>query len=176
MTALIVCGVAGAGKSTVAAGVARALGWELVEGDDFHTRSSIERMRRGLPLTDSDRAPWLAAIRDAVMARLDDGSRVVVACSALTRDHRSALRMPGCDIRFLQLPLPPASALARLQERSGHFAGPVLAASQHATLEPLGPDEPGIAIDGTMPLDRLIAIATAYAIAGAASVTESQAR
>lgn len=173
MTALIVCGVAGAGKSTVAAAVATTNGWVYLDGDDFHSSASIERMRRGEPLADAARMPWLAAILDAVAEQLRAGARVIVACSALTRAHRDALRSPDLDVRFLQLSIPQGTSLARLQVRSGHFAGPELAASQHASLQPLQPDEPGMTIDGTMHLDQLIAAATAYVINGIMPATDS---
>lgn len=168
------CGVAGSGKSTVAAALATANDWVYLDGDDYHSPASIERMRRGEPLTDADRAPWLAAIRDAYAGQVRAGATVMVACSALTRAHRNALRSPDLDVRFLQLSIPRDASLARLRSRGGHFAGPALAASQHAALQPLESDEPGIAIDGTMPLDRLIAAATAYTINGILPAPENQ--
>jgi gluconokinase len=130
-------------------------------------------MRSGESLTDAARTPWLAAIHDAFAERLRAGTKVIVACSALTRAHRNALRSPDLDVRFLQLSIPQGTSLARLQARSGHFAGPGLAASQHASLQQLQPDEPGITIDGTMHLDQLIAAATAYVIHGMTPATDS---
>jgi len=99
--AVVVMGVAGCGKSTVAALLAERLGWELLEGDGLHPATNVERMSAGVPLTDDDRAPWLAAIAEWMRERLDAGRPVVVACSALARRYRDVLRRD--DVLFLHL-------------------------------------------------------------------------
>src|SRR3989442_7831373 len=101
MSSLVVMGVAGCGKSSLGAGVAAALGWELIEGDDFHLESSKAKMRMGVPLADTDRAAWL----DTLGLELALHQQSVLTCSALKRSYRDQLRshVPGLRFAFLQL-------------------------------------------------------------------------
>ncbi len=144
---LVVMGVSGCGKSTVAALIASRTGWALAEGDDFHAASSIARMAAGSPLDDTTRTPWLTAIAGWLTERAADGECAVVSCSALTRAYRDVLRGAGPDVQMVHLAGPYDLVARRLAARHGHFMPPQLLASQYAVLEPLAPDEPGITLN-----------------------------
>ncbi len=162
---VLVMGVAGSGKSTLAAALSQALGWPLVEADDFHDAVARAAMAAGRGLTDAERAPWLARVAAAAGVLPD----CVLACSALKRGYRQVLA-PDFTV---MLTLDEAEARARLARRSGHFAGPALAASQFADLESPGADEPGIILDATAPpeqLARLVLAAVAAVQTGSASL------
>jgi len=137
---IVVMGVAGSGKSTLAAALAARLGAELIEADELHSDANVARMAAGVPLSDADRWPWLAAVRRAMRSRQD----VVVACSALRRSYRDALRAAG-EVRFLYLAIDREEAARRLAHRSGHFMGAGMLDSQLAALEPPAPDETDVA-------------------------------
>ena len=127
---VVVMGVAGAGKTTVGEALAAALGWPFVEADELHPAANVDKMRRGEPLDDADRAPWL----DAVAARMRALPDAVVACSALRERYRAVLRVRP-DVRFVLIDVPRALLEARLAARRGHFMPPSLLPSQLATLE-----------------------------------------
>lgn len=160
---LVIAGVAGCGKSTVAAKLAAQLGWSFIEGDDHHDAESKERMRDGIGLTDAERVPWLARIADEVHRQ---GSSVV-ACSALARRHRDALRSRVDGLIFVQLSMPVSEAMRRVDARAGHFAGSSLLASQFHDLEPLGKDEAGSVIDAKGTIDAIVAQVVASHVASA---------
>ena len=142
---LVVMGVSGAGKTTVGERIAQRLGWAFVDGDDLHPEANIEKMRGGQPLTDADRAPWLAAIGAWIDARAPEPG--VVACSALKRAYRDALRAGRPQVRIVYLRGSQAEIAARLARRAGHFWPAKLLASQFADLEEPGPDENAIVAD-----------------------------
>lgn len=146
---LVVMGVSGSGKSTVAALLAGRTGWVLAEGDGFHPASSIARMAAGHPLDDTLRAPWLAAIARWLAERVARGECAVVSCSALRRRYRDVLRRAAPDLWIVHLAGPSEVVARRLAARHGHFMPPELLASQYASLEPLAPDEAGITLDLT---------------------------
>lgn len=146
---VVVMGVSGAGKTVVGRALATALGWRFVEGDDLHPRANVDKMRRGEPLDDADRAPWLRALADTMRA-LSDG---VVACSALRESYRQELRVRD-DVRFVWLDVPEPVLAARLAARTGHYMPPSLLPSQLATLE--RPDD-ALRVDGTQPVDAIVA-------------------
>jgi len=148
MTAVLVMGVSGCGKTTVAAGVAENLGWTLLEGDVFHPPANVAKMAAGTPLTDEDRWPWLRAIA-AEAARHD---RCVIACSALKRSYRAVI---GADM-LVFLDGSKALIAERLRARKGHFMPPALLDSQFATLEPPGPDEHPLVVAVDRPPSDLI--------------------
>ncbi|WP_165986606.1 gluconokinase [Streptomyces sp. YIM 98790] len=159
-TALVVMGVSGAGKSTVAALLAQRLGWEMTEADALHPQSSIEKMAAGVPLTDADRLPWLGLIRDAIAARAAAGESVVVACSALKRSYRDLLRgAEGARVRFVHLDGTPELISSRLHLRTGHFMPPSLLDSQFRDLQPLAADEDGVTVSLDQPPERMAAAA-----------------
>ena len=147
MSSLVVMGVSGCGKSSLAAAVAAALGWPLVEGDDHHPPENIAKMRAGQALADADRAGWLAVLGQELAAR---PAGVVLTCSALKRAYRDQLRAAAPGLRFAHLALSREAALARLQQRPDHFFPPHLVDSQFAALEdPAG--EPGVlTLDATL--------------------------
>lgn len=147
MTILIVMGVSGSGKTTIAKGLAAALGWSLLEGDTFHPPGNVAKMAAGTPLTDADRWPWLRAIAAAIDAHRAHGESAVVACSALRRAYRDILIGERPDVRLVYLKGSQALIAERMRERQGHFMPPALLASQFATLEEPGPDEHPITVE-----------------------------
>ena len=133
---IVIMGVAGCGKSSLGAAVAAAEGLPLIEGDDFHSAASREKMRRGIPLTDADRAEWLE-ILGAQLAAHPAG--VVLTCSALKRAYRERLRAAAPGLRFVFLEIERAAAQQRVAARGSHFFSASLVDSQFATLEsPVG--------------------------------------
>jgi gluconokinase len=157
----VVMGVSGTGKSTIAALLVKALGWPMAEGDDFHSAANVAKMHAGHPLTDADRAPWLAAIADWIGARERAGTGGIITCSALKRAYRDELRAGHPDVRFICLLADHDVLLARLSARQGHFMPASLLDSQLATFEPLQPDEPGVTIDVSGPADEVDHLALA---------------
>lgn len=152
--ALVVMGVSGSGKSTVASLLAERLGWEFLEGDDVHPAANVEKMAAGVPLTDEDRAPWLAEIARLVAERIAAGRSVVVTCSALRRRYRDILRRD--DLVFVHLTGSQSVVTERLAARTGHFMPSALLDSQFAALEPLEDDERHVLVDlGRPPLDEI---------------------
>lgn len=133
---LIVMGVSGSGKSTLGRALATRFGWELVEGDDFHPSGNVEKMRRGEPLNDRDRLPWLARLHERIAQHVVAGSSVVVACSALKKTYRDLLVGDLSDVRFVLLCGRPELLLDRLAARAHPFMPPDLLDSQIAALEP----------------------------------------
>ncbi len=138
---LVVTGVSGSGKSTVASLLAERLGLPFADGDDFHDTQSIARMRAGHPLDDEARGPWLARIRAWIDRQLRMGEGGVVACSALKRSYRRALTGGRPDVRIVDLEGSRDLIGRRIAARRGHFMPSRLLDSQFAALEPPGPDE-----------------------------------
>jgi len=153
MTVIVVMGVSGSGKTTVGTAVAKELGTIYAEADTFHPRANIEKMTAGHPLTDEDRAPWLAAIASWISEHHEDGA--VVSSSALKRRYRDVLRSGG-DVWFLHLHGSRDLLAERMKTRSGHFMPVSLLDSQLADLEPLDPDEPGATFDISRPPEELV--------------------
>src|SRR5271156_2983078 len=138
--AIVVMGVSGAGKTTVGVRLAQALDAEFIDGDDLHTDAARAKMKSGHALTDEDRWPWL----DRIGARLAQGERTVVACSALRRAYRDRLRAEaGPKLRFVYLEATPEEMRARVAGRVGHYMPASLVDSQFAALEPPR-DEPDV--------------------------------
>jgi gluconokinase/shikimate kinase len=144
---LILMGVSGCGKSTVAAILASRLGWPFEEGDALHPQANIEKMAAGHPLTDADRGPWLAKVADWVDERLDAGENGLITCSALKRSYRDLINRRGSGLMFVFLAGSKETIAARLAARHGHFMRASLLDSQFADLEEPAADEPAIRVD-----------------------------
>jgi len=149
-TAIIVMGVSGAGKSTIASRLAQRLNRPLLEGDSFHPPQNIEKMKRGIPLADEDRLPWLLAIAARIDAARQAHQQVVVTCSALKRAYRATLAASHSDVGFVYLKGAKELIARRLASRAGHFMPAQLLDSPFAALQEPAVDEPSIvvAIDG----------------------------
>lgn len=155
--AIVVAGVSGAGKSTVAAALAKRLGVPFVEGDALHSQRNIDKMTSGTPLTDEDRAPWLDAIGQRLATESKDGHGAVAACSALKRAYRNRLRAAAhMPLLFVLLENPPSVLAGRVGNRPGHFMPPSLLADQLATLELPAPDEQALVLPGTALVEELV--------------------
>jgi gluconokinase len=159
--AVVLMGPAGVGKTTTAQLLAARLGWPLAEGDRFHPQANIDRMSRGVALTDADRAPWLAGIRDWITQQAEAGRNVVVTCSALKRSYRDILRGARADVRFVQLLADQQLVASRMLGRRGHFMPASLLDSQFATLEALQPDETGVRVTADKPPDQVMQLVLA---------------
>ncbi|MEX0971036.1 MAG: gluconokinase [Paracoccaceae bacterium] len=144
---LVVMGVSGCGKSTFGQALARALGLAFCDGDDLHPAENIAKMAAGLPLSDADRAPWLAQVG---LHLAGDGGRVI-ACSALKRAYRNTIRSHAPGAVFVHLHGAHDILAARMSVRPGHFMPAALLDSQLATLEPPAPDEHAIQVDIALP-------------------------
>jgi carbohydrate kinase (thermoresistant glucokinase family) len=140
-------GVTGAGKSTIAEALNGHLHWPYQEGDDLHPAANVAKMHAGIPLTDADRAPWLAAIKAWIDARVDATEPGLVTCSALKRQYRDFLIAGRPGVRILYLHAPRAMLVEHLEHRTGHFMPPSLLDSQLHTLEPPAPDENAITVE-----------------------------
>jgi gluconokinase len=132
---LILMGVSGAGKTTIGEMLARDLDWSFYDGDDFHPRANIAKMREGIPLTDDDRSAWLAALRQLIDQLLHERRSAVIACSALKQTYRELLKGEDDDVRFLYLKGSYDLIQKRLASRHGHFMKADLLTSQFAALE-----------------------------------------
>ena len=154
-------GPSGSGKSAVGRTVASHLGCAFVDADDLHTEKARAKMARGEPLKESDRAPWLARVREAAEQahRADATNRVVVACSALKQVHREVLREAGDHVRFVALLVSEEELRKRVGERAakdGHFMPEALVADQVRTFELPGADELDVVvISGEEPVDKV---------------------
>jgi gluconokinase len=147
-TSIVVMGVSGSGKSTVAAGLVERLGWEFAEGDDFHPPANVEKMRSGTPLDDEDRWPWLRDLAAWIGAHERAGESVVVTCSALKRAYRDVLREGHPSVWFAHVTADAELLRERVTHRAGHYMPSTLLDSQLALLEPLQDDEPGAGVSG----------------------------
>lgn len=156
----VVMGVAGSGKSTIAARLAAATGRVLVEGDDFHPAENIQKMSAGIGLTDDDRAGWLARLAQELRSHPQGA---VVSCSALKRAYRDRLRAAADDLRFVFLDVSPDLARERVVSRSGsHFFPPTVVESQFATLQDPSGEAGVLRLDATLPPEELTARAAAW--------------
>ncbi|ANP88473.1 gluconokinase [Rhizobium leguminosarum] len=165
--AIIVMGVSGCGKSSVGEKLAEALHLAFVEGDALHPAANVEKMSRGIPLTDDDRMPWLDRIGEDIKASLEKSEGIIVSCSALKRLYRDRLRAAaGGNLFFVYLEGSRALLMKRMGERKGHFMPVSLLDSQLATLEvPTG--EQGVV---TVDIDDTVEGIAATALKGLASL------
>ena len=155
-TAVIVMGVSGAGKSTVAQQLARRLGWSFAEGDAFHPASNVAKMANGEPLTDADRAPWLAAVAQVIATWRSRDEHGVITCSALKRAYRQQIMGDHSDVRLVYLRGARDLIAQRLASRREHFMPASLLDSQFAALEPPEADENPITVDIGRPVPELV--------------------
>jgi gluconokinase len=132
---IILMGVAGSGKSTVGRMLARALGGDFHDADDLHPPANRDKMRRGIPLTDDDRRPWLVSVRALIDRCENAGGNAVVACSALKEAYRAKLLAGAKDVCLVYLKGSPELIMQRLAARHGHFFDPALLRSQFDALE-----------------------------------------
>jgi gluconokinase len=153
---VILAGVSGSGKTTVGRLLADRMGWPFADGDSFHPAANVAKMAAGIPLTDDDRWPWLAAIEAWMDARIAAGGSGVVACSALKRRYRDVLREGRPEVRLVFLDVGRDEDLARLRARSGHFFPAALMDSQFADLEPPAPAEGALVLAARETPDELV--------------------
>lgn len=142
---ILLMGVSGSGKTTVGQLLASQLGWEFADGDDYHPAANIEKMRNGIPLTDTERVPWLEALRALIAGWISAQSNAVLACSALKRTYRERLRLAP-EVQIVYLNGTPQLLQQRLHARVGHFMTERMLQSQLATLEE-PEDEDAIIVD-----------------------------
>jgi len=143
---VIIFGVSGSGKTTLGKLLAHELDWRFYEADDFHSPVNIEKMRRGVPLTDEDRWPWLEDLRELIKRAMAAGENAVLACSALKRAYRDRLRTND-EVKFVFLHGDHALVEKQMRQRRGHFMDPELLRSQFADLEEPQPDEHVLTIE-----------------------------
>lgn len=154
----ILMGVSGSGKSAVANAVAHELNAAMLDGDYLHPRSNINKMAGGHALNDDDRAPWLAALNDAIFAMQRTNDVALLVCSALKKRYRDRLREGNSNLHFIYLEGEKEVIEARLKQRKGHFFKPQMLVSQFEALEVPQADEPDVqAIDIDQPLDNVVA-------------------
>ena len=144
ISAVVIMGVSGAGKSTIAGHLADELGWDFAEGDELHPAANVAKMASGEPLTDTDRKPWLEAVAGWIDGEITTGRHGVITCSALKRSYRDVLRRP--EVLFVYLSVPRDELRRRLQRRSGHFMPASLLDSQLRALEPPASDEAAVTV------------------------------
>lgn len=154
--ALIVMGVSGSGKSTVAERLAERLAWSYEDGDKFHPPGNVAKMSAGQPLTDNDRWPWLTAIADEIDRVCLAGRHAVIACSALKRAYRDVLVHGRSDVRIVFLNGSQALIASRLAQRKGHFMPAGLLESQFETLEPPETNENAVTVSIDAPVDAIV--------------------
>jgi carbohydrate kinase (thermoresistant glucokinase family) len=155
--ALIVMGVSGSGKSTIADALGRRLGWIVEDADQFHSKSNVEKMRAGIALTDDDRWPWLRAVAAEIARKRASGTSIIMACSALKRAYRDILVQGHRDTRIVYLRGDKNLIADRLRARDAHFMPPGLLESQFDTLEEPTADERPIVVDIDATVDDIAA-------------------
>lgn len=150
---VVVMGVSGSGKSTIGLLLAHQLGVPFADADDFHSDAAKAKMAAGHALDDLDRAPWLDRLADWLAGERDG---CVLACSALKRRYRDVLRSQSPKLCFLHLAGDAAVVSERVGHRAGHYMPASLVGSQYAALEPLAPDEFGVALDFTAGPEQIV--------------------
>ncbi|WP_353951465.1 gluconokinase [Knoellia sp. S7-12] len=159
---VIVMGVSGSGKTTIAEGVTEQTGWAFAEADEFHPKANITKMEAGTALTDEDRWPWLGALGAWMQQKSAEGTSTVITCSALKRTYRDVLRSGLDSLDFIHLDGPAEVIRERMGGRKGHFMPPELLQSQLDTLEALDADESGVFLDIRRTPEQVIDEAVAW--------------
>ena len=154
--ALVVMGVSGSGKSTIAEKLAQRIGWTYEDGDTFHPAGNVAKMKAGHPLTDEDREPWLRAIAAEIDRVCQAGEHAVIACSALKRTYRDILVHGRNDVRIVYLDGSQQLIADRLAKRKGHFMPAGLLDSQFKTLEPPTSDEHPLKVSIDATVDTIV--------------------
>lgn len=162
MRAVVIMGVTGCGKSTIAAAICERTGAYLIEGDDFHPPANVRKMSAGIPLDDEDRQGWLERLGQEAVARLATCERVVLTCSALKRRYRDTLRDAVPDLGFVFLSLTPVQATERVAHRAGHFMPASLVDSQFRDLEVPDGEPRVFAVEATKAVDAIADEAVAW--------------
>lgn len=155
ISALVVMGVSGCGKSVVAAEIALNSAGRLIEGDAFHPQANIDKMSAGHPLNDQDRAGWLTRLGEELAAALRNGEHPILTCSALKRRYRETLRAAVPELGFVFLELSKEEATERCAHRPGHFMPASLVDSQFATLEPPYGEDRTLIVDATQSIEEI---------------------
>jgi gluconokinase len=145
--AVVLMGVSGSGKTTVAELLAKQLGWRFIEGDKLHPPANVEKMKQGIPLTDADRAPWLDRIGEELRSWVTAGQSGVLTCSALKRAYRDRIRSARPDVRIVYLKGSEALIKSRVAARHHEYMPASLLKSQFAALEEPAPDEAVVTVD-----------------------------
>ncbi|MFK0689273.1 gluconokinase [Mesorhizobium sp. IMUNJ 23033] len=174
---IVVMGVSGCGKTSVGIDIAARLGFSFVEGDTLHPRGNVEKMSLGIPLSDDDRWPWLDLVGAALRLAHEEGSGLVVSCSALKKSYRDRLRhAAGGPVFFVFLQGSRSVLQARMADRRGHFFPPALLDSQLAALENPAGEELVVTVDIDAPVDRIVDRALNGLGAAPAARTRKEAR
>ncbi len=150
---VIVLGVSGVGKTTVGEGLARQMNWPFLDADHFHPEANVQKMRQGIPLTEEDRKPWLAKLRETIGEYITNGKSGVLACSALRQSYRDVLAVNE-EVKFVYLKGSYQLIEQRIRARRGHYMNPELLKSQFATLEE--PHGDVIVVDVTPEPDEIV--------------------
>jgi gluconokinase len=156
---VVIMGVAGCGKSSFAAALSQVLGWQLIEGDEFHPTENVNKMRAGIALNDADRAGWLDVLADELVHR---GPHAVLTCSALKKAYRDRLRQSVPHLRFVHLDLTREQSIARVTQRADHYFQPTLVDSQFAALEKPVNEAGVIVVDATQSIETIQAQVCAW--------------
>ncbi|ARD20594.1 MULTISPECIES: gluconokinase [Shewanella] len=156
---IIVMGVCACGKSTVGEKLANSLNAKFIDGDDLHPRANIQKMARGEPLNDDDRAPWLERVRDAAYSIESKNETAIIVCSALKQQYRDTIREGNQQVAFLYLQGSYDLILARMQARSGHFMKQNMVDSQFATLEDPSQENLVVTVNVDNSIDNIVSLA-----------------
>jgi gluconokinase len=156
---VVIMGVAGCGKSSLAAALSQALGWQLIEGDEFHPSANVNKMRAGIALTDEDRAGWLDILANQLVRH---GACAVLTCSALKKAYRDRLRQSVPSLRFVHLELTREQSIARVTQRRDHYFQPTLVDSQFAALEKPVHEAGVLTVDATQGIETIQAQVCAW--------------
>jgi gluconokinase len=154
---LVLMGVSGSGKTSVAEKLRDALGWVFQEGDQLHSKENVAKMSAGIPLTDEDRGPWLDTCAQWIRERIEAGQGGLLTCSALKRAYRERLGERNPGVCFLYLKVAEPVLRERLANRRGHYMPASLLSSQLATLEEPGADEPALIVPVERTVDETVA-------------------